>query len=144
MNLPLTEHLPDEAATAAFARRLAAELGPGAVIALIGPLGAGKTSFVKGVAGELGVEEEVTSPSFVRMHFYTGSLPICHLDLYRVSGTAEFLALAFDEWLDTAGITLIEWADRVADVLPGHTITVSLDYAEEGGRHLTVSEGPPS
>jgi len=140
----LTGHLPDPDATAAAGRRLAAGLGPGAVVALVGPLGAGKTSFIKAVAEELGVEDEVTSPSFVRMQFYRGSLPICHLDLYRVQGPAEFLALGFDEWLDTGGITLIEWADRVAELLPEDTITVTLDYAEQGGRHLTVSEGPPA
>ncbi len=136
--------LPDEAATMAAARRLAADFTSGSVVALVGPLGAGKTTFIKAVAAALGVAEEVTSPSFVRMHIYTGDLPIYHLDLYRVEGPAEFLALGLDEWLDTDGVTLIEWAERAAELLPVHTITVSLDYSEDAlSRIMTVTARPP-
>ena len=110
----------------------------------MGPLGAGKTTFVKAAAEALGVTEEVTSPSFVRMHVYEGNFPIYHLDLYRVEDQAEFLALGLDEWLDTDGVTLIEWAERAAGVLPAHTITVTLAYSDDGlSRIMRITDGPP-
>lgn len=140
----MVSRLPDEAATATAAAELAARLTAGSVVALTGPLGAGKTSFVKGVARALGAEEEATSPSFVRLNIYQGRFTIYHLDCYRVKDVAEFLTLGLDECLDTDGVTLIEWADRVAELLPDRSITVALDYDEEGkGRVMTVTEGPP-
>ncbi|MFC1529807.1 tRNA (adenosine(37)-N6)-threonylcarbamoyltransferase complex ATPase subunit type 1 TsaE [Gemmatimonadota bacterium] len=140
----MSSRLPDQAATESFAAELAVSLGRGSVVALTGPLGAGKTTFVKSVARALGVEEDVTSPSFVRLNVYAGRHPVYHLDLYRVKDSAEFLAFGLDEWLDTDGVTLIEWADRVAELLPAHSITVTLDYDEEGeGRLVTVTDGPP-
>ena len=132
------------AATDAAAVELAATLGKGSVVALTGPLGAGKTTFVKAVARALRVEEDVTSPSFVRLNVYEGRFTIYPLDLYRVKDVPEFIFFGLDEWLDTDGVTLIEWADRVAELLPAHSITVALDYDEEReGRIMTVTEGPP-
>ncbi len=140
----MSDRLPDHAATESFAVELAASLDAGSVVALTGPLGAGKTTLVKAVARALGVEEEVTSPSFVRLNVYAGRHPVYHLDLYRVKDSAEFIAFGLDEWLDTDGVTLIEWADRVPELLPAHSITVALDYDEEGeGRIVTVTDGPP-
>ncbi|MFC1628279.1 tRNA (adenosine(37)-N6)-threonylcarbamoyltransferase complex ATPase subunit type 1 TsaE [Gemmatimonadota bacterium] len=139
-----TRFLPDPAALEAAAIELAGTLEPGSVIALIGPLGAGKTTFVKAIARELGVEEDVTSPSFVRLNIYEGRCTLYHLDLYRVKDIPEFISFGLDEWLDTDGVTLIEWADRVAELMPAHSITVSLDYSDDGeGRIMTVTEGPP-
>jgi len=139
-----TSSLPDAAATDAAAIELAASLKQGSVVALTGPLGAGKTTFVKGVARALDVEEDVTSPSFIRLNVYEGRFTVYHLDLYRVKDIPEFISFGLDEWLDTDGVTLIEWADRVAELLPAHSITVALDYDEEGeGRIMTVTEGPP-
>jgi len=136
--------LPDSAATDAAAVELAATLEKGSVVALTGPLGAGKTTFVKAVARALGVEEDVTSPSFVRLNIYEGRFTIYHLDLYRVKDIPEFISFGLDEWLDTDGVTLIEWADRAAELLPAHSITVSLEYDDESeGRIMTVTDGPP-
>ncbi len=132
------------AATDAAAVELAATLEKGSVVALTGPLGAGKTTFVKAVARALGVEEDVTSPSFVRLNIYEGRFTIYHLDLYRVKDVPEFIFFGLDEWLDTDGVTLIEWADRAAELLPAHSITVALDYDDRSeGRIMTVTEGPP-
>jgi tRNA threonylcarbamoyladenosine biosynthesis protein TsaE len=140
-----TVPLPDEEATRRAARELAAGLGPGSVIALVGPLGAGKTTFVKAVAGALGIDPDaVTSPTFIRHQIHHGRLTLHHLDLYRVADIAEFHRLALDEWLDTGGVTLIEWADHAAEALPPHTVTVELAYADEGrSRTLTITEAPP-
>ena len=139
-----TISLPDIAATDAAAVELAATLGEGSIVALTGPLGAGKTTFVKAVARALGVEEDVTSPSFIRLNIYEGRLTVYHLDLYRVKDIPEFISFGLDEWLDTDGVTLIEWADRAAELLPANSITVSLDYDDESeGRIMTVTDGPP-
>jgi tRNA threonylcarbamoyladenosine biosynthesis protein TsaE len=137
-----TIDLPDPEATREAALSVAEMLSAGSVVALTGQLGAGKTTFVKAVAESLGVTEEVTSPSFIRLNIYKGDLPVYHLDLYRVEDRIEFLALGFDEYLDTEGVTLIEWAERAAGVLPGDTLTVALEYSDDGlSRKMTLSEG---
>ena len=139
-----TQFLPDAEATRTAARDLAGRLTAGSVVALVGPLGAGKTTFVKGAAEALGVTEEVTSPSFIRLRIYKGDLPVYHLDLYRVEDRTEFMALGLDEWLDTDGVTLVEWAERAPGVFPAHTVTVTLAYSEDGlGRTMGLVEGPP-
>ena len=136
--------LPDEKATREAAGQLAARLGPGSVVALVGPLGAGKTTLVRAVAGALGVTAEITSPTFVRLQIYPGRWPIYHLDLYRLRDGDEFLALGLDEWLDSDGVTLIEWADRIAGLLGPETLTVRLEFTEEEqGRTMTMHAGPP-
>lgn len=137
-----TIDLPDPESTQEAARLLAKRLHPGSVVALTGPLGAGKTTYIKAVAQSLGVAEEVTSPGFIRLNIYKGDLTVYHLDLYRVKDQSEFLALGFDEYLDTEGVTLIEWAERAAGVFPEDTVTVALEYSDDGlSRKMTLSEG---
>lgn len=132
------------AATERLIAEVAAGLGPGSIVALIGPLGAGKTAVVKAVVHALGLTDEVTSPTFVRLNVYGTSPTVYHLDLYRVANEAAFVALGLDEWLDTDGIALVEWADRAAGQFPAHTITVRLDFGEgPDARIITISEGPP-
>lgn len=134
----------NEAATRNLAAELAKKTGPGSVVALVGPLGSGKTTFVKAFAEARGVRETVTSPTFVRLNVYKGEPAIYHLDLYRVESAEEFLFLGLDEWLDTGGITLVEWADRAAGLYPSSTVTVTLDYADDPGhRVITITDGPP-
>jgi len=140
-----TRALPDAEATRAAARVFAERLGPGDVVALVGPLGAGKTTFVKAVAEALGIDPDgVTSPTFIRHQIHRGGrFTVHHLDLYRVADEREFRSLGLDEWLDTGGVTLIEWADRAGDALPPHTLRLELAYADEGRtRTLTITEPP--
>ena len=118
------------AATAALGRSLGRVATPGLVVALSGPLGAGKTAFVRGVAEGLGTPDlrAVTSPTFVLEQHYPGRLPIVHYDVYRLAGIDEFLELGAEETMAAAGVVLVEWADRVAHVLPADRIDVAIAH----------------
>jgi tRNA threonylcarbamoyladenosine biosynthesis protein TsaE len=94
---------------------LAGLLLPGDVVLLIGELGAGKTCFAQGVARGLEVREQVTSPTFTLMREYRGRLALYHLDAYRLEGAADLFAIGADEYLDSAGVLLVEWGDRARD-----------------------------
>ena len=130
--------------------RLGAALGqviqPGAVIALIGELGSGKTRFVQAVAEALGAERKtVTSPTFVLIQEYEARLPVYHVDTYRLRDTDEFLELGVAELLESDGVCLIEWADRVAEVLPEDILRVKVDIAGPSCRLFALeSTGPKS
>src|SRR5437762_3964745 len=105
-----TVDLPDLAATEVFGRALAALLFPGAVVALIGPLGAGKTFLVRAIAEGLGIADSrvVSSPTFILIQEYQARLPIYHFDVYRLRNPAEFLDLGADEYFQGNGVCLVE------------------------------------
>ena len=110
----MTIDLPDLEATARFGERLAKHLFPGAVIALVGPLGAGKTHLTRAIVIGLGGNGgAVVSPTFTLIHECEARLPVYHFDAYRLSNEAEFLDLGVHEYLEGNGVCLIEWADRV-------------------------------
>ncbi len=112
----------------ALGRRLGALLQPGDVVALVGQLGAGKTYFVKGVAVGLGVadDRQVNSPTFVLVNEYTGRVPVHHLDVYRLGEPEELTAIGFDEMCTSGGVVIVEWADRVREVMPKRTVWVEI------------------
>lgn len=130
------------AATEAIAGQLAATLRGGECIALNGDLGAGKTQFVRGVVRGLGGDpRQVSSPTFVLLHIYQGAtvrLPVYHLDAYRVSGPAELDAIGFTELLEQGGVVVVEWAERVADLLPASRIAVEIEAIGETARKITI------
>lgn len=112
----------DAAGTVALGKRLVREATPGAVWALVGDLGAGKTHFVKGLAEGIGVAAAATSPTFTLLHEYAGGrLPLYHFDFYRLESADEALNLGLDEYLEGDGLTVIEWADKFPEVLPPQT-----------------------
>ncbi len=134
----LTSDSPE--ATRDQAQALAANLQPGDVVALVGPLGAGKTQFVKGLAAGLGVVDPqgVNSPTFTLIQEYHGRATLYHLDAYRLAGARELDALGFDELLDAGGVVVVEWADRVSAMLPPEAIWIELTPTGEQSRTLTV------
>jgi tRNA threonylcarbamoyladenosine biosynthesis protein TsaE len=136
----VTIDLPDPEATSALGRRLGAVLFPGAVVALIGQLGAGKTHLVRAVAEGLEVPDArlVTSPTFVLIQEYPGRLPVYHFDAYRLSGSASFADLGVHEYLEGDGVCLIEWADRVAGCLPPEHLRVLLSVTSETSRQARL------
>ena len=126
-------HSPEE--TAAFGRELVAGASAGSVWALVGDLGAGKTQFVQGMAAGLGTRVAVTSPTFTLMHEYPGGrLPLYHLDLYRLLGAGEALALGIDEYLEGDGLTVIEWADKFPELFPARTMWFDFEILDAGWR----------
>ncbi|MCC7495252.1 MAG: tRNA (adenosine(37)-N6)-threonylcarbamoyltransferase complex ATPase subunit type 1 TsaE [Fimbriimonadaceae bacterium] len=121
-----TLHLPDEAATVALGRQLGRVAAAGDVIALLGPLGAGKTTLMHGLAAALGVVGPVPSPTFVLLRQYQGRLALAHADAYRLGDAQEAWSIGLDELLPGDGVTVVEWADRIASLLPAETLTVTL------------------
>ncbi len=124
---------------------LAALLPVGTVVALIGPLGAGKTRLVQAVADALGFPcEAVTSPTFVLVNEYTsGRLPIYHFDTYRLKDNDEFLNLGPDEYFFGPGLSFVEWADRVVDCLPPERVEVEIEVTGETTRRITLRGTSP-
>lgn len=128
------------ARTETIAAKLAATLHASACIALDGELGAGKTRFVRGLVRGLGADPAaVSSPTFVLLNVYDrGRLPVFHLDAYRV-GPEDFEAIGFSELLAQRGIVVIEWASRVAELLPAERIDVRIDTVGKRRRRIEIS-----
>ena len=112
--------------TWAIAKALVDELPQRVVLALHGDLGAGKTCFVQGIALALGINQPVTSPTFTIVNEYHGDRYLCHIDLYRLSGADEVLALGFDEYLEAEGIVAVEWPERAEEIFPDDIINISI------------------
>lgn len=110
--------------TRRWANDLAQHLKPGDVLALEGDLGAGKTTFTKGLAQGLGVKRTVNSPTFTIVKEYVGRLPFYHIDAYRLEDAGE--ELGFEEYLEGGGVTVVEWPTRIDDLLPSEILWIEL------------------
>ncbi len=135
MRIPSTS--PEQ--TVAIGRRLGGALGCGAVVSLEGPLGAGKTTLVKGLAEALGVEDPVTSPSFTLVCSYSGRRDLHHVDLYRLEALAEIEDLGLAELMGGEAVTVVEWGDKARSLLPDDAVRVRVDL--EGGVRVVTIEG---
>ena len=133
----IISHNPQE--TFELGRQFATPLRRGDVLALEGDLGAGKTQFAKGLAAGLGVESDVTSPTFTLIHEYPGGrLPLFHIDLYRLEDEDEVLGIGLDEYLDGDGVTVIEWADKFAALMPKGVRWIRFRVLEGDDREITL------
>ncbi|MEA3490086.1 MAG: tRNA (adenosine(37)-N6)-threonylcarbamoyltransferase complex ATPase subunit type 1 TsaE [Candidatus Omnitrophota bacterium] len=132
----ITTNSPEE--TVEVASRLAAELREGDLVALVGELGAGKTMFVKGVARGLGVRDPlyVNSPSFVVLKEYHGRKDLYHFDIYRLDLKSFCETLDYERYFYGNGITVVEWAEKIADILPEEYLEVGIEYADHSERKL--------
>lgn len=128
---------PDE--TRKVGAVLAELLVPGDVVSLTGDLGAGKTVLVQGAARALGVQDPVTSPSFVLVREYRGDLPVYHLDVYRLDRIQEVLDLGFEDYLDPSGVLFIEWGDAIDTLLPDEHLRAEITSREDDVRWLAFS-----
>jgi tRNA threonylcarbamoyladenosine biosynthesis protein TsaE len=150
MSAPLAALIPregvvcsDAAATAALGEALGRMLTNGAVLALVGPLGAGKTCLTAGLVRALGVPEEAASPSFAIVHEYPGGrLPVFHYDFYRLETVDELLTIGFDDALGD-GVTIVEWADKFPGVFPLETLWLTFELPPDGGRRVFGQTGGP-
>ena len=132
---------PDPVATTALGLALAEAARPGDLVCLWGDLGAGKTHLAKAFGAGLGVVETINSPSFILMAEYAGRLPLFHVDLYRLAdGTDAFAGGLIDDRQST-GVTLIEWPDRMAAVLPEERVDIHIDGTADEPRTITVRAG---
>ena len=125
-------------ATEAAGERLGRTLGPGAVVALTGELGAGKTCFVQGLVRGLGAAVRATSPTFVLVNEYKGRVPVHHVDAYRTDSMTELMDLGLLEMIGGEGVTLIEWADKLTPLLPPDTIHVHIAGVGDEPRTITI------
>jgi tRNA threonylcarbamoyladenosine biosynthesis protein TsaE len=130
----------DRDALGALARRMGAAAFPGMFVALVGPLGAGKTTFAQSFAAGAGVSrnQPVGSPTFTLVHEYSGRLDVIHCDAYRLRSAAEFLELALDEPQAAGATVLVEWADRFPDCLPPDRIEIQFTVADAEHRDVSL------
>jgi tRNA threonylcarbamoyladenosine biosynthesis protein TsaE len=128
----------DAAGTRALGARLASVARAGDLVCLVGDLGAGKTQLAKGFAVGLGIEDVVSSPTFVLMAEYAGRLPLFHLDLYRLGDAADALAGGLLDDRQLEGVTLVEWAERLGRALPAARLDVVIDGTGDEPRRIAL------
>lgn len=121
----------------ALGEKIGMNLKENMIILMEGDLGAGKTTMTKGIAKSLGIERVVNSPTFTIMKIYEGGrLPLYHMDVYRLDNNSgdEYL----EEYFENGGVTIIEWAHRISDILPKEFLLINIDYLESGNRLVTL------
>ena len=127
------------AETEALGAAVGRALTGGAVLALFGGLGMGKTAFVRGLAAGRGLEAEVSSPTFALVHEYGGQPPLVHFDMYRVTGWDDLYSTGFFDYIDAGCILAVEWSENIEAALPPGTIRVELERLDENRRRITIS-----
>lgn len=139
LNGALRIELDSISETDRLGRAIADVIEPGVVIGLVGPLGAGKTRMSRAVAEGLGVDPgAIASPTFVLIHEYEGRLPVYHSDTYRLDDPDDFVSLGLLDDSGADGLCLIEWADRVADLLPRSTWWIELEPTGDSARRVIL------
>ena len=117
--------------TKKFGEKLGSLLKPGDIICLMGDLGAGKTTLTKSIGIGLGVEDYITSPTFTLINEYKGRLNLYHFDVYRLEGISDLDDLGFEEYFYSGGVCIIEWGDKIENILPKDKINLSIEKGSE-------------
>ena len=130
-----------EAETEAAGAALGERLPDGAVVALYGDLGAGKTAFVRGLARGMGISARVSSPTFTIVNEYLGARELYHFDMYRLGSSDELFGIGWEDYLSRGGVCAVEWSENVADAFEGDEIVVRISKLGDGERRLEISEG---
>lgn len=128
------------AMTEEYGRQLAKELSSGTVVAFYGGMGMGKTAMVRGIADGLGLDAEVSSPTFALVHHYGGNPPLVHFDMYRVTGWDDLYSTGFFEYLDEGAILVVEWSENIEAALPEQTVRIRIEQVDDSTR-LIKREG---
>ncbi|MDO5558889.1 MAG: tRNA (adenosine(37)-N6)-threonylcarbamoyltransferase complex ATPase subunit type 1 TsaE [Oscillospiraceae bacterium] len=134
--ITVTTRSPEE--TIEFAKKIGKLLHKGDVIAYTGGLGAGKTTFTRGIAIGAGLEDEVMSPTFALINEYTGPINIYHFDMYRINGTDDLETTGFFDYPMEESIFAIEWSENITDALPEKVISIDIAYIDDNTRQITV------
>jgi tRNA threonylcarbamoyladenosine biosynthesis protein TsaE len=126
-----------------IARSIGEKLREGDVLALSGELGSGKTCFTGGLAHGLGVDEkyQITSPTFTLINEYPAKYKLYHFDVYRLNNYSEFEDLGYEEYFGGQGVVVIEWAEKIAQILPENTLFINFEYIDENKRKIII-KGP--
>lgn len=136
--LNIVSHSEQE--TAELAKRLATSFKPRDVLVLSGPLGSGKTVFVRGLAAGIGIKmEDVSSPSFTIMNEYKGNRDLYHFDLYRINDPFELYEAGWDEYLNRDGLIVVEWGEKAGDFLPSRYYLLEFEILKEHERAISIS-----
>ena len=122
--------------TIELAQNFESEKFPNMIICLNGELGSGKTMFTKGIANALGINENITSPTFTIIKEYEGELPLYHMDVYRLDGNTD--GIGIEEYFNKGGVVVIEWADTIKDILPKERLDIKFKVLDENKRMLIL------
>ncbi|RKX31974.1 MAG: tRNA (adenosine(37)-N6)-threonylcarbamoyltransferase complex ATPase subunit type 1 TsaE, partial [Candidatus Zixiibacteriota bacterium] len=121
-----------------------ADLRSGDVVSLTGPLGAGKTCLIRGIAAGLGIDEnDVRSPSFTLVNEMYGKMPLYHFDLYRMKKIDELYEIGWDDYMMRDGVTVVEWGEKAEDMLPVESIFINIEIISENQRRISISSPEP-
>ncbi len=131
----------NESETEAAGERFARALPDGAVVALYGDLGAGKTAFVRGMARGMGIDARVSSPTFTIVNEYLGARELYHFDMYRLGSSEELFDIGWEDYLSRGGVCAVEWSENVSDAFEGDEITVRIEKTGDETRKITIGEG---
>jgi tRNA threonylcarbamoyladenosine biosynthesis protein TsaE len=136
----MTIYTNSEVETIREGERLGQKLKPGAIVALYGELGAGKTAFTRGLAKGLGIAMSVSSPTFTIVNEYPGEIPLFHFDMYRLESEAELFDIGWDDYHNRGGVCVVEWSQKVPGAFPPDTILVNLEDLGGDSRRLEIIE----
>ena len=136
MTVITNNEIETEAQGEALAKRLAA----GAVIALTGGLGAGKTAFVRGLARGLGFTGRVTSPTFTIVNEYDSEIPLFHFDMYRINNEDELFEIGWDDYLERGGVIAVEWSENITGLLPENSVFVDIQKSGDFSRKIDIRQ----